>query len=342
MELVRAAALTGYFTVAGEVQLETLPLLRSNGLSRSMLNNPEQMIPARSVIRLLEESAAVSGCITFGLRMAQLRGIADLGMVSLLIAHQSTLGDALAVLTQFRNRINTNLALRIEEYGEMVMLRENFVFDPPMPSRQADDLALGVLEQMCRVVLGSSWKPIAICLPYARPPLEELRIFQRMFSSPIEFNADFEGILLNRSDLDLPNPRSDPALAQHARNLVNAIIDPGERSVVQEVEQAIQILLPSGRASVGTVADSLGMTVRTLQRRLDDEGAQFSELLDKVRVRELNRHLVQRRLRLTDIADLLGYSSLSAFSNWYRGRFGESPREARRRGRLLRNDQKVM
>ena len=331
MELVRAASLTGYFTVAGELQLETLPLLRRNGLSRSMLNNPEQMIPARSVIRLLEESAEVSGCITFGLRMAELRGIADLGMVSLLIAHQTTLGDALSVLTQFRNRINTNLALRIEEFDEMVMLRENFVFDPPMPSRQADDLALGVLEQMCRAVLGSSWKPIAICLPYERPPLEEMRVFQRMFSSPIEFNAEFEGILLNRSDLDLPNPRSDPALAQHARNLVNAIIDPGERSIVQEVEQAIQILLPSGRASIGSVADSLGMTVRTLQRRLDEEGEQFSELLDRVRVRELNRHLAQRRLRLTDIADMLGYSSLSAFSNWYRGRFNESPSEARRR-----------
>ena len=331
MELVRAASMTGYFTVAGELQLETLPLLRRNGLSRSMLNNPEQMIPARSVIRLLEESAEVSGCITFGLRMAELRGIADLGMVSLLIAHQTTLGDALSVLTQFRNRINTNLALRIEEFDEMVMLRENFVFDPPMPSRQADDLALGVLEQMCRAVLGSSWKPIAICLPYERPPLEEMRVFQRMFSSPIEFNAEFEGVLLNRSDLDLPNPRSDPALAQHARNLVNAIIDPGERSIVQEVEQAIQILLPSGRASIGSVADSLGMTVRTLQRRLDEEGEQFSELLDRVRVRELNRHLAQRRLRLTDIADMLGYSSLSAFSNWYRGRFNESPSEARRR-----------
>ncbi len=331
MELVRAAALTGFFTVAGELQLETLPLLRSNGLSRSMLKNPEQMIPARSVIRLMEDSAAASGCITFGLRMAELRGIADLGMVSLLIAHQTTLGDALSVLTQFRNRINTNLALRIEEYDEMVMLRENFVFDPPIPSRQADDLALGVLEQMCRSVLGSNWKPIAICLPYERPPLEQMRVFQRMFSSPIEFNAEFEGILLNRSDLDLPNPRSDPALAEHARNLVSAIIDPGERSVMQEVEQAIQILLPSGRASVGSVADSLGMTVRTLQRRLDEDGAQFSELLERVRVRELKRNLAQRRLRLTDIADMLGYSSLSAFSNWYRARFSEPPSEARRR-----------
>ena len=58
---------------------------------------------------------------------------------------------------------------------------------------------------------------------------------------------------------------------------------------------------------------------------------QFSELLDRVRIRELDRHLAQRRLRLTDIADMLGYSSLSAFSTWYRARFNEAPSEARRR-----------
>lgn len=334
MELVRAAALTGYFAVAEELKLDTLPLLRRAGLNRSMLVNPEHMLPARPVIRLLEESAEAAHCMTFGLRMAEKRGLADLGMVSLLIAHQTTLRDALSVLMQFRNRINSTLVLRVEEFENMVLLRENFVLDPPMYCRQADDLALGVLDQMGREVLGADWQPIAICLPYEQPPPSDRPIFQRLFSSPLEFDSDFEGILLNSADLDRSNPRPNPALAQHARNLVNAMIDPGERSMIQEVEQAIQLLLPAGRASIASVADSLGMTVRTLQRRLDSEGASFTEMLDRVRVREVNRHMSQRRMRLTDIADALGYSSLSAFSNWYRGRFGESPRDARKHGKL--------
>ena len=333
MELVRAAALTGYFAVAEELKLDTIPLLRRNGLSRAMLGNPEQMLPARQVIRLLEESAETSGCPTFGLRMAERRGLADLGMVSLLIAHQPTLRDALSVLTQFRNRINTNLALRMEEFDNLALLRENFVFDPPLPSRQADDLALGVLDQLCRSVVGAAWLPVAVSFPYEAPPLAERAVYQRMFSGPLEFDSEYEGILVTQADLDRPNPRSDPALANHARNLVNAMIDPGERSVVQEVEQAIQLLMPAGRASIASVADSLGMTVRTLQRRLDEDNTQFSDLLDRVRVREVGRYVAQRRLRLTDIADLLGYSSLSAFSNWYRGRFNETPSEARRRAR---------
>ena len=333
MELVRAAALTGYFAVAEELRLDTVPLLRANGLSRTMLENPEAMLPARPVIRLLEESAAASGCLTFGLRMVERRGLADLGMVSLLIAHQSTLRDALSVLTQFRNRINSTLVTSMEQFDGMALLREHFALDPPIPSRQADDLALGVLDQMCRSVVGASWLPVAVSFPYEQPPVPERAVYQRLFSGPLEFNSDFEGILVSLGDLDRPNPRSDPALASHARNLVNAMIDPGERSIVQEVEQAIQLLMPAGRASIASVADSLGMTVRTLQRRLEEDGSQFSDLLDRVRVREVNRYLGQRRLRLTDVADLLGYSSLSAFSNWYRGRFDETPSEARRRAR---------
>ena len=171
-----------------------------------MLDNPEQMLPARSVIRLLEESAAASGCITFGLRMAEHRGLADLGMVSLLIAHQPTLGDALSVLTQYRNRIKPTSLLRVEEFDEMVMLRENFVVRPANPvapgRRPGAWRARPNVPQRARQQLEADRDLLA----YEPPPLEELRIFQRMFSSPIEFSSEFEGILLNRPTSICPIP----------------------------------------------------------------------------------------------------------------------------------------
>ena len=93
MELVRAASLTGYFAVAGELQAQTsCRLLRRAGLSRTMMSDPEQMLPARSVVHLLEDSADASGCTTFGLRMAEHRQLSDIGLVSLLIVHQPTPG----------------------------------------------------------------------------------------------------------------------------------------------------------------------------------------------------------------------------------------------------------
>lgn len=333
MELVRAAALKGYFEVAEELRLDPLPLLRRAGLTRTMAENIEQMLPARSVIKLLEESAEAASCPTFGLRMAEQRELADLGMVSLLIAHQQTLGDALSVLAEYRNRINSNLALRVETFGDMALLREAFSLDPPMPSRQVDDLAIAVLDRVCRSVIGSGWQPISVSFGYETPPSVDRAVYQRIFSCPLEFNSEFDGILIKNSDLAKPNPRSEPALALHARRLVEAMVDPGERSIVEEVEEAILMLMPAGRASISAVSDSLGFNVRTLQRRLTEEGVTFGDMLDRIRVREVNRHFAHGRQRLTDVAHLLGYASLGAFSRWYSQKFDETPSQGRRRMR---------
>lgn len=329
MELVRATALTGYFTVAEQLGLDVTPLLRRAGVTRPMLANPEQMIPARGAVRLLEESAAVSGCVTFGLRMAELRRLSDIGMVSLLIVHQPTLLEALEVLTEYRNRINSNLTLQVERHGDTVFLREYFALDPPMVSRQVNDIALGVLYKICRTMIGEQWRPQCVCLTYERPAQPDRAIYDRLFDCPLHFGSDFDGIVVNRSDLERQNARSDPALARHARELVGAMIDPGQRTIAEEAEQSIRLLMPAGRATIGGVADALGTNIRTLQRRLDREETSFSELLDRVRVQQVSQHFANRRLRLTDVAHLLGYSTLASFSAWYRNRFDETPTRGR-------------
>ena len=331
MELVRAASLTGYFEVGEELRLDVVSLLRSAGLARSLLQNPEQVIPARSVVRLLEESAEASHCPTFGLRMVEHRQISDLGMVSLLIVHQPTLGDAFEVLSEFRNRINTNLSLQIENHGDTVFLREQFALTPPMVSKQVDDVALGVLYKICRTMLGEAWRPQCVCFANERPAPPDRPIYDRLFDCPLQFGADFHGVVVASADMARPNPRSDLSLATHARQLVRAIISPDERTMSEEVEQSIRLLMPAGRANVGGAADALGTNIRTLQRRLDVEGTSFSELLDRVRVQQVSQHFANRRLRLTDVAQLLGYSTLASFSAWYRSRFGETPTSARRR-----------
>ena len=333
LELVRTASLTGYFEVAEQVGLDPTSLLRQVGFTSSMLSDQEQMLPARSVVTLLEESARASGCQSFGLRMADRRQLADFGLVSLLIAHQPTLRDALDVLSEYRHRINTNLALQVEDCGDSYFLREHLGLNPPMVSRQANDLAVGVLYKMCRAIMPSGWRPHCVCFSYERPGPADRGVYDRLFDCPLAFGADFDGIVVDRPDLERENPRSDPALASHARQLVAAMIDPGARTVVEEVEQSIRLLMPLGRANIGEVSHALGTNVRTLQRQLERDGATFSEILDLIREQQVGNHFANRRLSLTDVAHLLGYSTLSSFSAWYRSRFDETPSVGRKKAR---------
>jgi AraC-like DNA-binding protein len=331
MELVRATTLSGYFEIARELGIDCNPQLRRVGLTRSMLAHQEQMIPSRAVIDLLEASAIASNCPTFALRMVERRSLADIGRISLLIAHQTTLREALDVLSQYRNRINPTLALRIEHAGEIVILREDFLLRSGKAGRQANDLALGVLARTCGTVLESQWQPEQVCFSYAAPPIGDREIYRRVFGCPVVFDNEFNGIILDARDLDRENPHADLALAFHARSLLETVMDTGERTIIQEVEQAILLLLPAGRASIKGCADALGMNLRTMQRKLDQSGTSFSAILEEMRVQLVRRYFSSPKLRLTDIADLLGYRSLGAFSHWYTGKFGETPMRARRK-----------
>ncbi len=330
MEIVRAAALAGYFEVADKLHLDVTPLLRRAGLSRSMLSNRERMLPARSVVQLLEESATAAECPTFGLLMAELRKLSDLGAISVLIIHQPTLGDALSVLGEYRNRINSNLTLQVERHGDTVVLCEHFALNPPMVSRQVNDLALGVLYKMCRSIMPETWRPHWACFSYEQPAPADRSIYGRLFDCPVQFGADFDGLVLESTDLERQNPLADAQLAGHARELVSAVMDPGHRTVAQEIEQSIRMLMPDGRATIGEVAHSLGTNLRTLQRRLEQENTSFSEILDRVRIQQVGQLFANRQLRLTDVAHLLGYAGLASFSAWYRARFDKTPSEARR------------
>jgi AraC-like DNA-binding protein len=329
-ELVRVAALTGYHEVAERLGLDPLPQLRESGLKPALLESPEQSIPARAAIALLESSAKASGCPTFGLRMSASRSLADLGMISLLIAHQPTLRDALAILARNRHRVNSTLVLNIDERPGAVVLREDFALDPPVYSRQASDLALGVLARMCAEVLGPGWHPESVCFSYSRPEPRQMEIYRHVFRCPVHFDAEFNGIVLHPADLDRHNPRAQPALALHADALIESVMIPDRRTLTQEVEHAVLMLLPAGRASIKSVALALGMNLRTLQRGLEADGTSFSAILDRIRAQLANQYLANPRMRLTDIADLLGYSSLGAFTRWYSQSFGEPPSSARK------------
>jgi AraC-like DNA-binding protein len=330
-ELVRVAALSGFFPTMQSLGVDPAPLLKEVGLSPRMLANAEQMIPAKPAIRLLERAAAVTRCQTLGLHMAESREIANLGAISLLIAHQPTLRTALSALMQYRNRVNSTLVLHLDDFGDNILIREDFSLEHPEPLQQSSDLALGVLARLCRSVLGEDWQAQSVCFTHSAPPVSDMAIYWRLFGCKPEFDTEFNGIVIHPRDLDKSNRRADPALAEHARKLIETVMCPERHSITQQVERSILLLMPSGLATIQTCSDMLGMTVRSLQRHLDAESVSFSVLLNKARLQQATSYLSNRRNRITDVAEMLGYRSIGAFTRWHIQAFGMTPSQRRSR-----------
>lgn len=321
--LLRVAVLTKYLQVARQLGLNPQALLHRHGLTPAMLENPDQLIAADTAVALLEDSAQASGCSSFGLRMAEARQMADFGPVSLLLSHQRTLRDALRTTVQYRHLLNESLALFIEEVGKTVIVREEVVTDQPMPVRQATELALGALFRLCRALLGQRWSPLSVNFAYSAP--QDLQPYSRFFGCKLEFGSEFNGFVFASIDLDTPNPLADPLMASYAERFVESLPGVSAHSLVLDVRQTIYLLLPMGRATIEQVSQARGVNVRTLQRRLDDEGVTFSDLINEVRRDLVRRYMENPRYSLGRIAELLGYSVPSSFTRWFTTQFGMAP-----------------
>ncbi|MNV17503.1 HTH-type transcriptional regulator VirS [compost metagenome] len=322
-KLVRAAVLTNYLEVTQYLGFNPRDALDAVGLSRAQLLAPEHRIPIDSAVRLLEDSAAASGCQTFGLSMAESRQLSDFGVVSLLLSHQRTLRDALQVVVHYRHLMNDSLAIFIEEAGKMVIIREEVVTETPMPSRQATELAIGVMFRLCSALLGSHWHPYSVNFMHQAP--DNLQLHRRLFGCTLEFGSEFNGIVCSDASLDMTNPNADPAMARYAQSYLDSLQSNQGTSMLFEVRKAIYLLLPMGRATIEQVAQSQGMNVRTLQRRLKDDGCAFNDVINDVRRDLVLRYLDNPNYSLSRIADMLGYSMASSFTRWFISQFGMPP-----------------
>jgi AraC-like DNA-binding protein len=320
---VRAASLSGYVAVARRAGLEPEPMIRAAGLNPAFLSDPDLRIPTHAVVALLDASARKSGCDTFGLQMAESWRMSDFGAISLLLAHERTLLDALEATIRYRHLLNDSLSISVEDAGPVVIVREELVAEGAVRSRQAIELALGVIFRLFRALLGPQWKPIGVRFTHGPP--RDLSVHRRMFGASLEFNREFNGIVCAAADLDRPNPGADPAMASYARGFIESISPGAATPIAREVRKAIQVLLARRRATVDEIARGLGMTPRTLQRELEGAGESFSGLLNAVRLELVPRYLENRAYSLTQVAELLGYAYPSSFTRWFVGEFGISP-----------------
>jgi len=327
--MVRAAALTGYVDVSRALGVDPQALLKRVGLDIGYLATQDRWIPAAAVAEVLELSAAMSGREDFALRMVERRRFGNIGPISLVVREEPDVRSAIALLVRYQHMINEILRLRLVEDNGLATVKVDLDFGETVEARQATELTVGVTFQVLRGLLPGRWRPIAVYFAHRAPA--ETTTHGRVFGPGVEFGREFNGIMCYAADLSTPNVMADPLLRGYAMQFLEAVAVEADRSTPDRVADLIEALLPTGRCSAEEVARSLGVDRRTVQRRLADSGLTFSELVRAKRVRLAEQFMANPGLSMTEISDRLGFTETSSFSRWFRGEFGCSPREWRRR-----------
>ena len=189
-------------------------------------------------------------------------------------------------------------------------------------TRQALELAVAMFCRIIRTFLGDAWQPQEVCFMHDAP--EHPEFHRRFFGKRVRFNWHYDGIVCRAADLEKSIPASDPGMARYLKEHFDSILFSHRAETTETVRELMWVLLKSGNCSAGRIAKHLGVDRRTINRRLASEGQSYSSILDAVR-RDMVTSFVEHSQRpLNEIAGMLGFSGLSAFSRWFRNRFRRS------------------
>jgi AraC-like DNA-binding protein len=317
--------LTNYHEVARFVGLDPEQMISRSGLPSAALDDPDHWLPAFKILNLIDNSAARSGRDDFGVLLGACRSFASLGPVSLLMRHESTVRDIFFAVAEYKHLVNDLLHVRVCSDEESAAVEWSLV--PGLHSSEGINLVAAIAYRCVSEALGTAWEPDCVHFRHATP--HNLATFRQHFDCSLEFNSTFDGMSCAPEKLLTLNPSADPALAVHARKLLNLL--PGVRrdSASDKVRSVLVLLINDGEVTCERVAQCLGVEVRTLQRRLITEGTSFTELLTEARRDLVTRHLLHSTQPLAMVAHIAGYSSLSAFTRWFTREFGVPPRKWR-------------
>jgi AraC-like DNA-binding protein len=325
--LARYASLNNFVELTRSLGLDPAAMVRDAGLDPAGLDTQDRWAPAAAIAELLERAAADSGREDLGIRLAELRRFSNLGQLSLVVREEPNVRSALQILTRYEHLYNEALHIHLTEADATATIRIRLDL-PQTRRRQSTELAVGVLYRLMRAFLGTTWQPVAVGFTH-RPPRHDT-IHHRALGPVVRFGEDYDGLRVHVRDLDAPNAMSDPILRGYTRQFLGSIETGQRATTLARVRELVEVLLPTGRCSVEQIARSLGVDRRTVHRRLASEGQTFTSLLDAAR-RDLAARLVRGQNRpLTEVAEVLGFSSHSNFTRWFRSRFGCSPRQWRR------------
>jgi len=318
--LIRSAVLSNYVEVARSVGLDPYRMIAEFRLPPASLTDPEVKVSADAIGRLLEESAARSGKLDFGLRLADQRTVANLGALALLVREQPTIRKALDVMAGYMFLHSESLLLKVKERDGEVTLSLGFDVNRPVPIRQGVELGIGFLHRCLQQLFRERWKPQLVSFTHAAPQKKEA--WRKFFGADVLFGQDFNGIVCRSRDLDAAVPAADARMAHYVQQYLDSIASRRNITMTASVRECIYTMLPSGLCSAQTVATRLGVDRRTIHRHLAREGQTFSSVLDSVRAELVTRYIENRDRPLASVAELLGFSAVSAFSRWFRNQFG--------------------
>jgi AraC-like DNA-binding protein len=316
-------------------------LLTRNGFSLDTLMTPDTRIRLHELHRLWRlAQQAVGDDEALGVKVASMvdpvasrSWLMPFSLLESISRSSATLRDGAERQRPYLRLMRDGFTIAVDEWpAGRCLVRWEFAHVEEEPRALVEfQVSLAVLLTR-RTLTNKQAAPLEVWFAHSAP--RDISPYNALYGHPPRFSAECNALVVNGASLNAPLVSSEPevlkVLEHQARSLLQQL--PSLEDFVACVRQHIQSELPHGNTTASAVADKLGISGRTLHRRLRSHGTTYQEQLDQVRYRLAASYLASRRYPLGEVASLVGFAQQSAFQRAFKTWAGQTPAEYQQSG----------
>jgi AraC-like DNA-binding protein len=331
LKWISARHLQHFISHAEAARVDADKLLEDAGLNRARLADPDYVVPIAAIELMLAILTREHNQPLMGLRLSRDIQPATFGPLGYIAQACPTFGDVLEVLVRYNGLLSNIGSTSIVHAPGSVEVRWDCSAGGRVFRKQATEYVLGSFVTLGRLLMpGQQDLPLSVNFAHPRPTSAKYaREYVSYFQCPVYFERPLSSVVLPVATLKTRLRHGDAfvreLMERHAANLLKQRTSPS--SIPDEVSHLIRAMIVDGVPGKDAVAAQLGMSGRSLHRKLQDAGSSYQDLLDQVRLEIARERLGSAGDSATEISDSLGFSTRQAFLRWFKQHTGKTPSE---------------
>ncbi|MBV1920986.1 MAG: AraC family transcriptional regulator [Pseudomonadales bacterium] len=328
-------AVQQYLKMAETLGISCSGPLHKAGIDPELLTQPNKRVPGYQLEALLAEVIPQSGDRCFGVHTSQFVQPASYSVLGYIAMNCGTVGEALSMVPVYEKIVGDMGVTTIHVEGDLTHVRWHCNFDNALVRRHVIENVLGSWTRYTRWISGEDRSPVGVCFEHEAPSnISLVKEYDEVFQAPIKFNQPYSAIIIDREMLNHPLMQADPqlldTLQEHATLILREVDK--DQPLSYQVKNLLRLMMRQELPRKEVIAEKLGMTSRTLQRKLNDEGKGYQELLNELRLELAQHYLVNTPLSIDEIGLRIGFVEARSFHRSFKQWTGTTPGAYREQG----------
>ena len=314
-------------SVLKELGADPQAILAEFGLTPDDFDDPENTMSFHLVGRLFRRCSEATKCENLGLVLGQRATTASLGAVGFLMQSSATVGDALRGLSLHLGVQDRGAMISLESDGTLATIAYTILVRDVEAVEQIYTLASLIGNGFISAMCGPAWRAHEIQLPFRRPA--DIMAYRQAYEAPLRFDADRAAIVFAANTLARELATADPLLNRMMKERIAEMETVANAGLVEKARNLLGTMIFVPNCSPSLLARRLGLAMRTMNRRLADDGTSYQQLRDEVCMTAARQLLTSTKKPANEIGQMLGYSDATAFTRAFRRWSGMPPAQWR-------------